>query len=366
MGKGRCPPIVAQIRPVGGFWVAAFTVAKLHHRFRSSQCGMGSDCIHGAKDGNRDIPNSDSPELGNTPRRGKTMKKILLATSVLAASAGFASAEGVTVTGTARMGLVYNSANNDDVFFSSRVRVKFEMMGTTDGGLEFGASVRADQYGGHNTKDSDGDTVGNTGNTNGDSTVYIKGAFGKLTMGDVGGAADALVGQVSGVGYGPNDSLQEIDFVGTTKTAVYYEYSNGPLTFGLGVGQTRTGDEYNAAVKYSTDAFSVALGYENDGSDRTQISLLGSATFNTATVKAKLVDDDNNDDLMYALSLDYVAGPGTYTAFYTDFGDTNVQHVGLGAAYDLGGGAAVKAGVVRQMNPGADETFADVGITMSF
>jgi outer membrane protein OmpU len=281
------------------------------------------------------------------------MKKILLATAALSAMTGYAAAE-VTVTGAARMGLVYDSISGDTVF-SSRVRVKFEMMGTTDGGLEFGAAVRNDQSG-----------VGNA--ANGDSTVYIKGAFGKLTMGDVGGAPDALVGQVSGVGFGPNDSLQEIGFLGTDKTAVYYEYSSGALTFGAGAGQTNGPNEnYNVAVKYSTDAFSVAIGYEDSATD-TQLSASGSATFGAATVKAKIVDQDSNSDIAFALSADYVAGAGTYTAFYTDFGGSNVQHVGIGAAYDLGGGAAVKAGVVRQMNPSpfGDETFADVGITMSF
>ena len=59
--------------------------------------------------------------------------------------------------------------------------------GTTDGGLEFGLSSTIATY---NTDDS----FSNDG-----TTVYISGAFGKLTMGDVGGAADALVGQVSGV-----------------------------------------------------------------------------------------------------------------------------------------------------------------------
>jgi outer membrane protein OmpU len=288
--------------------------------------------------------------------RGKPMKKILLATAAIAATTGYAAAEGVTVTGSARMGLVYDG---NDTVFSSRVRVKFEMMGTTDGGLEFGASVRADQSGQGN-------------DANGDSTVYIKGAFGKLTMGDVGGAADALVGQVSGVGYGPNDSLQEIGYIGTDKTAVYYEYSSGALTFGAGVGQTTGANEnYNVAVKYATDAFSVALGYEDSATDK-QITLGASATFGAATVKAHVSDRDSLNTA-WALSVDYVTGASTITAFYTDFGDDGVtvgedtEHVGLGVAYDLGGGASVKAGVVRQMNSvSADATFADVGVTMSF
>ena len=278
------------------------------------------------------------------------MKKILLATAMLSATTGFAAAE-VTVSGEGKMGIVYDgSLASDKAQFWSRVRVKFAMMGTTDGGLEFGAATRADQTGGNGNPFA-----------NGDSTVYISGAFGKLTMGDVGGAPDALVGQVSGVGYsGYLDGLQEIGFLGTDKTAVYYEYSSGALTFGVGAGQTSGANEnMNVAVKYATDTFSVALGYEDSATDK-QLSVLGSATFGAATVKAKIVDQDSVSDTMYALSADFAAGGGTYTIFYTDFG--SVEHIGLGAAYDLGGGATVKAGLV---DVGSDMV-ADVGVVMSF
>jgi outer membrane protein OmpU len=307
------------------------------------------------------------------------MKKVLLATSALAMMAGAASAE-IALSGSARMGLVYNetlSGGSGETFFSSRVRIVFTASGETDSGLSFGASMRADQMGGNNNdQDTDGaggDNVADKdGDSNGDSTVFISGSFGKLTMGDVGGAADALVGQVSGVGYGPNDDLQEIGFVGTTKTAVYYEYSTGALTFGLGAGQlydvdgdVDTADELNIAVKYATDAFSVALGYET--SDSVDALHLGaSATFGSATLKARITDRDDQSDIQWATSIDYAINATTITAFYTDFGDSDTQHIGLGASYDLGGGASVAGGIVQQDAPAGNETFADVGLKFSF
>jgi outer membrane protein OmpU len=281
------------------------------------------------------------------------MKKVLFATTALVLSAGIASAE-VAVTGAGRMGLVYDSISGDTVF-SSRIRIIFTASGETDGGLSFGASVRNDQSG-----------VGNA--ANGDSTVYVSGAFGKVTFGDVGGAPDALVGQVSGVGFGPNDALQEIGFLGTDKTAMYYEYSAGAITFGLGAGQTNGPNKnLNVAVKYAGPTWSVAVGYEDSNTD-TQLSAKGTATFGAATVKAKVVDQDSNPDLAYAVSLDYAMAGATVTGFYTDFGGSNVQHLGLGASYDLGGGASVVGGIVRQMNPTpvGDETFADIGMKFAF
>lgn len=277
------------------------------------------------------------------------MKKILLATTVLAMSAGFAAAE-VKTSGSARMGVVYDGS---DAAFSSRVRIQFDGSGTTDGGLEFGASMRADQNGGNAD-----------GKANGDSTVFVSGAFGKLTMGDVaGGASDNLVGQVSGVGYTNLGDLDEIGFLGGTATAARYDYTSGNLSVSVGMGQpTATDDAMSIAVKYAADNYSVALGYSDTATD-TQVDALGSATFGAATVKVRLADRDSAADIAAALSLDYVAGAMTVTAYATqnhDFAGTDTA--GLGVAYDLGGGAAVKAGVADN----GTDTVAEAGVTMSF
>lgn len=278
------------------------------------------------------------------------MKKILLATSAVALLAGAAAAE-VTVGGSARMGLVDNGTDTE---FSSRVRIVFTASGETDGGLSFGASMRADQNGGNTD-----------GTANGDSTVFISGAFGKLTMGDVGNAADSLVGQVSGVGYTGNGDYNEIGWVGTEKTGILYEYSAGSFTFALGSSQLNAAagsESISAAVKYAAGNFSFALGYE-DGDTIDQVSAKGTATFGGATVALKLVDRDTAADLAAALSVDYKTGALTLTAFATDnynFGGTDTM--GLGAAYDLGGGAAVAAGVTDN----GTDTVADLGLTFSF
>ena len=289
------------------------------------------------------------------------MKKILLATTLIAATTGYAAAE-VAVSGSARMGVTYDDAAVNQMQFSSRVRVVFTMSGETDGGLTFGASVRADQFGGNQKTDSGGDTVGGNGESNGDSTVYLSGAFGKLTMGDTGNAPDSLVGQVSGIGYGPGalDGAADLAFLGgNTATGVMYEYSAGAITFGIGTGQVGNATNYmSAAVKYSTDAFSVALGYE-DSSVGNVVSLLGSATFSGATVKAKVSDSAAGTGM--ALSVDYAISGATVTAFYAD-DNAPEANFGIGAAYDLGGGASVVGGVGSV----AGRTVADLGVKMSF
>ena len=302
------------------------------------------------------------------------MKKILLATTLIAASAGFAAAE-VAVSGTARMGVTTNTATGD-AQFSSRFRVIFTASGETDGGLSFGASVRNDQ-------------IGTGGTANGDSTVYISGAFGKMTMGDTGNASDALLGQVSGVGYTSLGSMNELAFLAKDTTGALYEYSAGALTFAVGAGQANVTpvvvgtaraagfDAMSVAAKYATDAYSIGLAYESSTGgtvaapvDLSQVTLFGSATFSGATVKAKIVDGDASTDTRYAVSVDYAINGIGLTAYYADhqdagtiIGGLNGAAYGVGASYDLGGGATVAGGVAR--NEGND-TVMDLGVKMSF
>ena len=142
------------------------------------------------------------------------MKKILLATTLLAATTGFAAAE-VTLSGDARMGIISNFdnaatllVNESDLQFTSRARVKFTLSGSTDGGLEFGASFRAQDAGAVTSVSKGADGIAGTaddivtvggGAANGQAgSVFISGAFGKLTMGDVDDAANSAIGQEIG------------------------------------------------------------------------------------------------------------------------------------------------------------------------
>ena len=321
------------------------------------------------------------------------MKKILLATTLLAASTGFAAAE-VTLSGDARMGII--SGFGDDVAFTSRARVKFTLSGETDGGLAFGASFRAD-----NAAASSSSTfvpgnagpdliVGNAddvapsvttsrsgGAVNGDAgSVFISGAFGKLSMGDVDGAANAAVGHVSGVGLTGLGDLNESTFIGNgdgvTDPSALYEYSTGDLTIYASVTNpvdAAAADAYSVAAKYALGDYTVALGYESvDGAvDADHIILGASATFGAITVKANYgqADVGGVDGDQMAISVDYKADALTVTAFYADDEELGgVEGYGLGASYDLGGGASVVGGYAK--NESDDESSYDLGVSMSF
>lgn len=274
------------------------------------------------------------------------MKKILLATTVLAMTATVASAE-MTTGGNARMGLIYDGTAE----FTSRIRVTFAGSGETDGGLSFGASIRADQAG-----------VGNSGATAMSAgSVFISGAFGKLSMGDNDSAANALVGNVSGVGMTGLGDANELGYLGQTDTSVLYTYSADALSVALSASQTSAADEaMSAAVKYSFGDYAVALGYEDTATD-SQTTLGLSGKFGAAGVSFVAMDRQSNADVHYALSVNYSADALGVTAFYASHGATDSY--GLGGSYDLGGGAKVIGGVSK--TSGVDAV-ADFGVSMSF
>jgi len=336
------------------------------------------------------------------------MKKILLATTVLTMSAGFAAAD-VSVSGDARMGI---TSYDGEAQFSSRVRVKFSGSGTTDGGLSFGGSFRA----------ADAEKAGK--GTKG--SVYISGAFGKISMGDVDSGDSAAVGQLSSVGYeglGSGNSIAyaadgggigfgDNDIALPTNARVLYTYSAGAVTVNASVGQIDNstwddadeGDFYGSSnyavgVSYNAGAVTVALGYgsvsadvaEYPEEDSYSVSLTDTSVSVTyvagdTTVKAiyqdKVAEEDNVElisETSMGASVDHKMGAITLTgyALSSEFsspdsdGSYSLNRMGLGVAYDLGGGAVVKAGWVQldEVVDG-DETESynalDAGINFSF
>jgi outer membrane protein OmpU len=281
------------------------------------------------------------------------MKKLLLATSALVMTAGFASAE-VTLSGDARMGIV--GEDNGDVHFSNRARVSFALSGESDSGFTFGASFRPS-----NASDAaDGDA----------GEVFISGAFGTLTMGDTDNAAQATVGQVDGVGFAGVGSHNEISYLGDETSSVRYDFSAGGLSFSASTGQMNIDDNSTSvAAAYAVDGYKVSIGYEDHDTEITgdsdswvienHVVLGADATFGNVTLKARYGMgngyeeswNDPSDLTQLALSATVKADALSVTGFYatSDIGDDEGEYersnrYGIGAAYDLGGGASLAAG----------------------
>ncbi|MFD1880437.1 porin [Paracoccus pacificus] len=331
------------------------------------------------------------------------MKKVLFAsTALVMMTAGVASAE-VALSGDGRMGIVYDG---NDAQFSSRIRARFTMTGESDAGLSFGGTFRVDQenYSSNSFRSAARGTAG---------AVWISGTYGKLSMGDTVSASEAAVGDLYDIGYTEGSfagDYEEISYLtGDGENLnqgpnILYEYSynnfkfyasasDGSDNLVCGVGAVTGSDAvcnvpgdddksdtaWSLAAAYDAGNYNVGLGYARHG-DAKEIVLGGEATFNQFSVKAVIADYKDRGwapgydfDKTYGISAKYAANALTVKANWrrdevnsliAGVDDESFDSYGIGADYDLGGGATVAGGISK--SDYIDDTVADFGIKFKF
>ena len=313
------------------------------------------------------------------------MRKILLATTALGMSAGLAMAD-VTVGGDGRMGVVVD--NDENMKLSSRVRISFTASAELDGGMTAGGSIRADNAG--------GGTSGTAG------SVFLMGAFGKLSAGDVDPAAKAAVGHVDGVGYTGLGDLNEISYLRGAHstdagqenledpTLLYTQPMMGSVQVYASVGQQNV-EGSTTTQEINAETFAIGAHMElpfgsmemmdkawiagalesapDDGEAHLVVGAGVSASGFTGKLVAGTVDADGGAQNQFAISGGYSAGQIGTTIFYADdYEMGGAEAIGAGLEWSLGGGAAIKAGVATEVGQGneKDKRTADLGVTFSF
>ena len=335
------------------------------------------------------------------------MKNILLATTALVASAGFAAAE-VSLTGSAELG-VFDPGDDDgeELQFHTDIDVTFTMTAETDTGLQFGASIDLDESDTDRTLPvSVNDETGTPEDievggspafdnaTQGGEEIFVSGPFGVLTMGDTDGAYDfamqeAIIGSAINDdhehnGYNGNAGLDgaydgqivryeytiadfaiavsgEIDDdgnddpvlgIGATYSTAFGQFRGQPITVGLGAG-------------YQTISSITVPDFDDDDDDEDEdvdIDIYGvSADIDLAGVQVILnySDGENsatgNDVEHFGVAVGYTFDALTVAANYGrfDYGaDANENDeleddgdgYGFIVNYDLGGGAQAQFG----------------------
>ncbi len=119
---------------------------------------------------------------------------LLLASTALAAVPMAALAQGVTLSGFAEMGIADDGSKNDDgtdkgAQFHQDLNVTFTGEGTGNDGTTFGFAVDLEDGIGGGAATHDDTKHGGT-------SVYVKGAFGNITLGDTDGALDWAISEV--------------------------------------------------------------------------------------------------------------------------------------------------------------------------
>lgn len=298
------------------------------------------------------------------------MKKILLATTAVALSAGVAYAE-VAVSGNARMGLRYDDFTSNTVI-EKRMTINLDGSVETTSGMTFGARLRL--------RSNEA-----TGLSAAGARVYMKTGGFELAMGNINGAIESMPGlydasagltgldwgglvtNTAGAGYWGWDSytssangVEGIEVMYTagaftghlsfsdqvlssgaateSRIGLYGAYTMNDWTFALGLQDSDAlagvNDKVVVTVGGKIGDYGVGIAFaDNNGTKK--IALNGSATFGATTVNAYVADEDT------AL---------TDTAY------------GLGVSYDLGGASLV--GGISHSEVGVNR--ADLGVSFSF
>ena len=285
------------------------------------------------------------------------MKKILLATTLLAGSAGFAAADitwggsaaaGIASNGTANGGLADPNAfgKTDDAFHVySNVNLAVTFSGATDGGLTFGATFDTTAGTSYDLGDEDG--FDSNGGSFGMPTVWVEGSFGKLAFSD-----------------------DNYDFYDDTNAGGDMEYTG---TFGaVSVGLIADVDTNEASAKIGFTSGALAINANSDTYGLSNIDVtytMGSIAITAAT------DESQNSSLKVAYDANGMSASAQYNtsdksvdlaAGYSANGisvnaDTNTVSNAwtVTASYDLGGGLSVEAGTnyTQDMMLGAKMAF---------
>ncbi|MDE0766162.1 MAG: porin, partial [Amylibacter sp.] len=183
------------------------------------------------------------------------MKKLLIATTALVATAGMAAAD-VKLTGYAEIGMT-DAGGTNGMEMHTDMDIGFKLSGASDNGLTFGASIDLDEV------------SGGIASTGGSQAINVSGAFGTLTMGDTDGAMDKRnneVGSLTAIsdnhtghaGYNGGSGLDSGDIL-------RYDTSVGSFNVSASIGQDDTAGN-NDVMGYglSTTVGTVALsvGYQ--------------------------------------------------------------------------------------------------------
>ena len=289
------------------------------------------------------------------------MKKLLIASTALVATAGMAAAD-ITITGHAAAGIhsglddVSTTSNTTDVAGDgvySNAGVDFTMTGATDNGISFSASVNIDA--GTEIDAGDFELDGADGGTAGLGSVSMTGSFGTLTFDDAG--IDNLY----------NDAYTAADVsysttVGAVSLTVAHDTSGAADANSMSAGYTASGMGFTllASDGSAGTSASVAVSYAlNDtvavtgktdqvaGAESVQ-TITASTTLNGVSVALSSANNSTWD-----VDLGYTAG-----GFALTYGVDETDGWTATATSALGGGATFAAGVDSNDSMYAGVSFA--------
>ncbi|MEP4195038.1 MAG: porin [Aliishimia sp.] len=295
------------------------------------------------------------------------MKKILLASTALIATAGMAAAE-INFGGSARFGLVYNDATGaEELVVHNRLTINIDGTAETDSGLEFFGRVRIR---------SDNRGVAPTASGVSAARVGVRTGGFTLATGNINGAWESTPGLYDGsVGLtglswgnvlGNNSaagafSWDSFSSAGAGSNGIEVIYSAGDL--GLHVSHSDSNDRTAAHISYSFGDWTVALAaQESETAGEDFVGLTVGGSIGAADLGLAIGDIDGDDAVRINGSFEVASGT-TITAYATALDGAGINDAfGIGFTHSLGG--ATLAG--GWSNTTADTNVADFGVRFNF
>ena len=275
------------------------------------------------------------------------MKKVLLATSALTLSAGFASAD-VSMSGSGGAG-VFGDKGADLAVYSG-VDLGFALSGASDNGMTFSASL---DMGGGQTLDAGDfelDTQDMGVDDNAKVTIGVAGLTIELSQNGVDDLYDddiagdiGVSGSMGDLSYSFVTGLEDAD-----PTSLSISYSAGAIS-----GSVATSDEGDAStvsVSYAMGDITVSAEADTDraGADTSSVTLA------YAMSDGMSVSIENSEDVN-EVSISYSSGAISVGVTADDAASNSWEAT---MAYDLGGGATFNLGTDDE-----ETTFAGVGFS---
>ena len=293
------------------------------------------------------------------------MKKILLATTALVATTGFAAAE-MSWSGSANIGLKYSDAGS--TVLHEEIDLGMSATGETDGGLGWKVEMGLDSNNtnsvanGGVTTAGVGDTIRTASGVDVGS-VHLTGDFGTIKVGNVSTAGTSI--GLPDVGF---DTIGIDDAAELGRNAggghnLRWNYSMDAVA--LDVSYDTADDDMAAALKWTSGTLAIGISYAtvgaDGGADATAASIgtsLGGIAVSFMAGNSSVV---GSDSMGMSASMP-VAGLGTVTFVTGDNDAAAKSSWGVGFKKPLGGGATL-AGAYGQA---AGNDVADLGINLSF
>jgi len=278
------------------------------------------------------------------------MKKILLATTALVATTGFAAAE-MTWSGSANLGLKYS--DNGTTTLHEEIDLGMAATGETDGGIGWKVEMGVDS----NVSDATPAEAVDGG------SVSLSGDFGTIRVGNVSTAGTSI--GLPDVGFdtiGIDDAAEKGRNAGAG-IDVQWNYAMDDIALMGSFGSSS--DAMAISAKWTSGALSIGISHAaagaTGGADATAASIGTSVGGFSVNMMAASHSTSANDSVGLSAAMP-VDGLGTVT-FVTGSNDTDAKSSwGVGFSKALGGGATL-AGAYGSAN-GND--VADLGIGFSF